>query len=156
MLNKSSAFSSGWSVSLYVPKTMRAFEDFPWDPSSRQFYSYAEVPFLAFNDNIASSFPLPTFDSFALVATCSIHAASGPHRFCLSSDDGSWLNVDDSRLIDNPGIHGVITVCEDMVLTEGLHSITVYYFQGGFGAGLVVTMDGLLIPSHGKLPFTGN
>jgi hypothetical protein len=131
-----------------VPKSTSIFEDFPWDPSARQFYSYAEVPYLAFNDNFPSITP---GYSFALVATSTIYASSsGSHRFCLSSDDGSWLNVDDSRLIDNPGRHGIISVCEDMVLTEGLHNITVYYFQRLGGAVLLVTMDGILIAPKGK------
>ncbi len=138
-----------------MPSSTGAFIDFPWDPTARRVYSQTNVPYLATRDNFAVSFPKTPGDSFALLATCTISLASGSHRFCTNSDDGSWLYVDDNLIIDSPGIHGANSVCADIQLSEGLHNIELKYFQHGWGAALEVTMDGSLIAPNGKFPAPG-
>jgi hypothetical protein len=57
-------------------------------------------------------------------------AEPGEYRFHLTSDDGSQLFIDDKRVIDNNGIHPVLTEEGKVKLKAGAHSIRVSYFQG--------------------------
>lgn len=60
--------------------------------------------------------------------------APGKYTFALTSDDGSWLYIDDILVIDNGGYHAAKTVTDSVVLEKGKHKITVKYFDGGGGA----------------------
>jgi hypothetical protein len=72
---------------------------------------------------------------------------TGTWTFFLTSDDGSRLYIDDSQLIDNDGFHGMNEVSGSAVLSRGMHSIDVSFFQGGGGAGLTLAWSG---PSTSK------
>jgi hypothetical protein len=54
----------------------------------------------------------------------------GLYRFALTSDDGSRLDIDDQTVVDNDGIHPVLTKSGAVELAGGIHRIRVQYFQG--------------------------
>ena len=56
--------------------------------------------------------------------------AEGVYAFKLVSDDGSLLEVDGRRLIDNDGIHSAVGVVQSVPLEAGPHSFKLLYFQG--------------------------
>jgi cytochrome c len=57
-------------------------------------------------------------------------------RLRLVSDDGSYLYVNGERIIDNWGSHGPIAIDAEVQLEPGLHSLEIFYYQGGGGASL--------------------
>jgi PA14 domain len=54
----------------------------------------------------------------------------GLYHFELTSDDGSRLYIDDQPVVDNDGIHAVVTKSGSVELSGGIHRIRVQYFQG--------------------------
>jgi hypothetical protein len=54
----------------------------------------------------------------------------GLYRFALTSDDGSRLDIDDQTVVDNDGLHPVVTKSGSVELSGGIHRIRVQYFQG--------------------------
>lgn len=62
----------------------------------------------------------------------------GRYTFRTTSDDGSWLNVDGHRLIDNGGQHGAQTATATADLSWGVHQIQIEYAQQGGGMLLEV------------------
>jgi hypothetical protein len=54
----------------------------------------------------------------------------GQYQFNLLSDDGSRLVIDGKRVIDNDGIHPPVAVIGGAILSHGIHSLEVSYFQG--------------------------
>jgi autotransporter-associated beta strand protein len=105
-----------------------------------------------------SQFNFPSIDAnsfapYANVGTSNIGAlftgkinipVAGNYSFRAASDDGSVVDIDTTRVVNNnfsqgaPGNapNGTITG-----LTAGLHDITIGYWQGGGGASLVVSWD---------------
>ncbi len=135
----------GWDVTVYVPTPSNSFQDFPSDPSARQTFSRSIVPYPYLSDlDFAKTFPGIPADQFALTATSTIAVGAGSHRFCTTSDDGSWLYVDDVLVVDNGGFHGAKTVCQDIQLSGGFHTITVNFMEGAVDQVLQVSMDGSL------------
>ncbi|WP_339722496.1 family 16 glycoside hydrolase [uncultured Paraglaciecola sp.] len=57
-------------------------------------------------------------------------------RLRLVSDDGSYLYLNGERIIDNWGAHGPIAIDAEVQLEPGLHSLEIFYYQGGGGASL--------------------
>ena len=55
---------------------------------------------------------------------------AGEYRFRLLSDDGARLSIDDEELIDNDGLHPTATLSGSAILSRGIHTIHVSYFQG--------------------------
>ncbi len=77
----------------------------------------------------------------------------GEYRFYTQSDDGSNLFINDKKVVDNDGDHGVKEAAGNITLTAGRHPIRVEYFNGGGGYWLDVfykTPDGpkQLIPAE--------
>lgn len=67
----------------------------------------------------------------------------GEYRFSLLSDDGSRLSVDNKELVDNDGVHSASALSAKAVLTRGMHTIHVSYFQGPrFTVALVLAAAG--------------
>lgn len=62
--------------------------------------------------------------------------ADGNYVFQTTSDDGSILYVDGVEVVNNDFTHGSRTVSNSVYLTQGLHSVTVAYFQAGGGQSL--------------------
>ncbi len=57
-------------------------------------------------------------------------ATAGEYDFILTSDDGSWLYIDDQPVIDLDGVHAAQDRDGHIALSAGRHSIHVPYFQG--------------------------
>ena len=113
----------------FVGSTYTAAIDFP-EESTASMWS-ALVPGTP-NTNFAA-----TWTGQFLVVT------SGTYNFCTGSDDGSTLSVDGSLLLTNGGIHGIIFVCSAAtLLSAGTHTLSVDYFQGAYGLGMMVTYIG--------------
>ena len=62
----------------------------------------------------------------------------GQRKFFTQSDDGSWLWIDDTLVVDNGGAHGLQEKRGKVDLTKGLHTITIRYVQMGGDAALRV------------------
>ena len=54
---------------------------------------------------------------------------TGTYTFILTSDDGSWLYIDGSQIIDNGGAHAPLGVSGTVDLTAGQHTIEVDYYE---------------------------
>lgn len=54
----------------------------------------------------------------------------GTYTFSTISDDGSSLVIDGNTVVENGGYHGAIKKRGDILLSKGLHSIQMNYFQG--------------------------
>lgn len=72
----------------------------------------------------------------------------GSYVIYIASDDGSKLYIDDQLVIDNDGLHGVITKHGSINLSEGYHKIRVVYFENSGGNVLRVNWGkvGINIP----------
>jgi hypothetical protein len=143
---------TGWDVVIYVSTLPGNLLDFPWDPLARQAVSHASAPYIFLHNNFADYFPGAPANNFALVATCNIAVAAGSHKFCTKSDAGSWLYFDGSLLIKNDGINTSISFCQDVVISQRFHNLTIKYFANNGGAILEVYMDGSLVVPNGKTP----
>jgi len=55
---------------------------------------------------------------------------AGEYRFSLLSDDGAKLEVDNREIIDNDGTHRPIGLSGSALLSRGVHTIRVSYYQG--------------------------
>jgi hypothetical protein len=56
---------------------------------------------------------------------------SGSYTFQLVSDDGSWLYIDGTRIIDNGGQHGAQPASTTVTLERGVHAVRLEYTQQG-------------------------
>ena len=71
-------------------------------------------------------------DSFSVMWDGYINVpAASVYSFSLTSDDGSWLWVDETELIDNGGDHGSTTVTKTTSLNAGYHHIVVKMYENG-------------------------
>ena len=66
----------------------------------------------------------------------------GDYKFYTASDDGSKLYIDDHKVVNNDGSHGVIWHSGDIALVKGWHVIKATYFNGGGGQILNVYYKG--------------
>ena len=72
--------------------------------------------------------------SFGLRFTGLIEApADGEYTFSTESDDGSTLDVDGKRIVDNDGDHSPVEKSGKVKLTKGLHGFEVRFYQNGAG-----------------------
>ena len=86
-------------------------------------------------------------DSFALRFTGYIEIPSnGGYTFYLNSDDGSKLYINDELIVDNDGTHGIQESSGYRYLLEGIHPITVTYFDNGGENELIASYSSLHIP----------
>lgn len=71
---------------------------------------------------------------------------TGYYSFELSSDDGSLLYINDSKIIDNDNAHGVVTLLGTKYLRRGVHKFRLDYTQsaGGNQALILKTNGGFL------------
>ncbi len=60
----------------------------------------------------------------------------GIYTFKITSDDGSWLFLDNALIIDNGGLHAMKSATGICSLEKGAHKITIKYFDAGGGAFL--------------------
>lgn len=69
-------------------------------------------------------------------------AAEGEYRFRLSSDDGSRLVIDGETVVENDGVHPVISKEGVKNLSVGLHEVRVEFFEAQGGEELKVDVFG--------------
>jgi len=91
---------------------------------------------------------------------------AGKYRFKLASDDGSKLRVNGRVVIDNDGVHGVVTKTGSIDLKPGKALVRIEFFEKGGGEHLSLDMAGPGIknlqlarntaPQGGGGPATGN
>jgi mono/diheme cytochrome c family protein len=71
----------------------------------------------------------------------------GEYTFWVASDDGTTLEVDGRRVVDNDGVHGTTERSGKVTLEPGLHTFELRFFQGGGGAEMKVRWAG---PGFGR------
>jgi hexosaminidase len=110
------------------------------------FSSVAELPVLEpAETGVAAAAGLDGFaraEDFGLELSGYIRVpASTVYTFHLTSDDGSRLYVADELVVNNDGYHGSQRRQGMIALEEGLHAITVRYFQAGGGKALELAVS---------------
>jgi len=60
----------------------------------------------------------------------------GTYTFSTTSDDGSWLVIDGSMVVNNGFLQGLTQRTGSVFLTAGRHPFGLQYFQAHGGAGL--------------------
>lgn len=79
----------------------------------------------------------PVSSPFSAILKGSIDIdTAGKYTFKITSDDGSWLYIDDILVIDNGGSHPIKSKTGTLALEKGTHKITIKYFDEGGGAVL--------------------
>jgi len=87
---------------------------------------------------------------------------AGAYTFSLTSDDGSRLTLDDERLINNDGVHGMREKTTTASLSAGEHKIELLFFQKRGGSGMIFKYAGpdtggrtVVVPQIVFLPVSG-
>jgi hypothetical protein len=62
------------------------------------------------------------------------------YRFFLNSDDASELRIGEQVVVSNRGAHGMIERSGVIALEAGLHQLSIDYWQGGGGAGIIASV----------------
>lgn len=72
-------------------------------------------------------------------------SAEGKYKFQLSSDDGSRLTINGKTVVENDGVHGVISKTGNKKLPAGIHDVKLEFFEknGGEEVRVEVTGGGL-------------
>ncbi|MCC6126689.1 MAG: hypothetical protein IT426_17140 [Pirellulales bacterium] len=73
--------------------------------------------------------PFGLSDFGAELTGCLSVASDATYSFTLASDDGSLLFIDGILVVDNGGPHPPATVSSSAILTAGLHSFKVQFFE---------------------------
>lgn len=73
---------------------------------------------------------------------------SGEYHFYLQSDDGSKLYVDDIKVVDNGGSHGVTEKTGSIILEKGKHNLTIDFSNNGGGYWIDAYYEGPGIPKQ--------
>ncbi|MFV2051368.1 PA14 domain-containing protein [Aliiroseovarius sp. YM-037] len=82
-------------------------------------------------------------DDFAARYTGNLNInKGGTYTFYLSSDDGSALYIDGTRVIGNDGLHWTIEESVTLDLSAGAHDIEVRYFEQGGAQSLALDWQG--------------
>ena len=72
----------------------------------------------------------------------------GNYLFLIHSDDGSKLYLDGKVVIDNDGVHAGQQKRKAMMMTAGLHTVAVEYFEQAGGEELKVEFQGPNMPQQ--------
>lgn len=59
--------------------------------------------------------------------------ASGEYEFCLNSDDGAQLYLDEGLVLDNDGVHEAKEVCDKFQVEAGEYQFDLLWFQASAG-----------------------
>ncbi|SHH51035.1 PA14 domain-containing protein [Halobaculum gomorrense] len=82
-------------------------------------------------------------DNFAYAYTAYIDVPqNGTYTFYTNSDDGSWLYIDGTQIVDNGGDHAAQEESGSVTLTEGQHNITIYMYENRGRQVLDVSWEG--------------
>jgi len=68
------------------------------------------------------------------------------HTFYSSSDDGSFIIIDDIRVVENDGIHGVVEKIGQIGLQAGYHKFEVQFFDNWYDHVLRVEIESKNLP----------
>lgn len=91
-------------------------------------------------------------DTYAVKYTTTLTVTTaGTYDFSTSSDDGSKLFVDGVEIVDNDGLHGLVTANGSTTLTPGEHLVEIIYFESGGGDSMSATISG---PDTGGTPIS--
>jgi len=71
-----------------------------------------------------------------------IITVSGQYEFWTTSDDGSRLTIDGTKVVDNDGLHGMQTRSGKIVLSAGMHALLLEFFEKAGGAGMMLKYQG--------------
>jgi outer membrane protein OmpA-like peptidoglycan-associated protein len=85
------------------------------------------------NRQFTEGFPGVTdrFEYFGLIYKCMFEIPKpGLYKWRLTSDDGSILWIDNKIVVNNDGVHGENSTEGEVELTNGNHSMKVWFFQG--------------------------
>jgi hypothetical protein len=81
--------------------------------------------------------------------------SGGTYTFYIESDDGSKMWITDKLLIDNDGLHGMVTKQGEEVLAAGEYAIRIDHFEKTGGAGMKFKYSGpdtggstVVVPNH--------
>jgi hypothetical protein len=106
------------------------------DVSHMEFRGEAKVQYLYFgnHNDLKAKVPQTPDSKYAWQAYGKMKIeVTGQYEFCTQSDDGSFLYVDTTRVVDNNGIHGADTKCGTIQLSAGDHAVTLIGFQNEGG-----------------------
>lgn len=78
--------------------------------------------------------------------------ARGTVTFKLVSDDGAVLYIDDTKVLDNDGVHTAKTATADVSLAAGQHALRLEYFQEKKGN---VALQLFLVAAGQDIPVVG-
>lgn len=67
---------------------------------------------------------------------------NGTYTISTNSDDGSKLWVGHNLVVNNDGLHGMVTVSGNIGLRAGTHKLRAEFFERGGGAGMIVSISG--------------
>lgn len=104
---------------------------------------------IQFTDQGGSTWPVDMVgrqEDFSVTWDGYLHVpADATYSFRLTSDDGSWLWVDENQVIDNSGLHSSTAVTGSAALAAGYHHIVVKMFENTGSA--VARLDYAISPS---------
>lgn len=87
-------------------------------------------PKIDFNWGLGSPAPEVPADYFSARWVRNAGFTAGTYAFCIRADDGVRLWVGDTLLLDEWRIsNGDLTICRDYVMSTGLHTVRVEYFE---------------------------
>lgn len=66
----------------------------------------------------------------------------GLWTLAVQSDDGSRIRIGGNIVVNNDGLHGMVTARTTMPLAQGKHKLRVEFFERGGGAGLILSWAG--------------
>ena len=105
-------------------------------------YSSTAEPWAGMPETMADRFAA-VFEGFLIAEE------AGRYDIALNSDDGSRLYIDGKPVIDNGGNHSMRKMLATVVLSEGLHSLRLEYYENTDHAGLELSWaptGGALVP----------
>ena len=76
----------------------------------------------------------------------------GTWTFWTESDDGSDLSIDGVRVVNNDGLHSMVSASGAVSLTAGWHSITARFFERNGNHGMIVSWSGPGFASRTVIP----
>jgi hypothetical protein len=131
-----------WTVSMYSSTNELVYLPNVADLTRVGVSKAREINFRSVGDfqNAVSGTPSQLFvwiiDGKILIRT------GGDYSLCITSDDGSYLYVDENLVVSNGGLHGDVKKCATINLAEGGHAVQVRGFNNYGGASQYLTYSG--------------
>lgn len=122
--------NSGVAVRFFPGKDWKKLPTFSKLNATKKWTSYE----FGVSDSLVSGLLEKGNSCFGLVLEGFIRIdQAGEYKFFTQSDDGSALYIDEKKVVNNDGDHGVEEKAGDIQLLAGLHAIRIEYFNGGGG-----------------------